>query len=338
MREADIRPAELHDEYLRLSAADARSFFSDHGALEHRACPGCGADDPEPAFEKHDFRLSTCRDCGSLYVDPAPGAAQLDRFYRDSPSTRYWANVFFPAVAEARRERIFRPRVERILAMLDGMDVRPRRIVDVGAGAAIFLEEFRDLAPATELRAVEPGNTLAATCRDKGFATFEGFAEDAAGDADWSGWADLATCFEVIEHAGDVRSFVTALSGLVRPGGMVLISGLCGDGFDIQALGARSKAVAPPHHLNFLSRRGVAALLTRCGLEEIAFETPGQLDVDIVCNALKEDPGSVADTALRDRLLSADSGERARLQEEIRADGRSSHMWILARNPPLSAA
>ncbi len=338
MREAEIRPAALLAEYLRLSAADAETFFRDPASLMHRTCPGCGADDADPAFRKNGFALVVCGGCGTLYADPAPTPARLDTFYADSPSSNYWANTFFPAVAEARRSRIFRPRVERILGLMERLGRAPRRAIDVGAGAAVFLEEFRALEPDSDLRAVEPGHALAAQCRDKGFDTFAGFAEGAAAAQGWRGTADLVTSFEVIEHVAESLPFLRALGGLARPGGIVLVTGLTGDGFDIRALGPRSNAVCPPHHINFLSRAGVAALIERAGLEEIEFFTPGQLDVDIVMNALADDPEAVADRALRDRLVAADAQELARMQAEIAEANRSSHMWFVARRPPGNGA
>jgi SAM-dependent methyltransferase/ribosomal protein S27AE len=337
VREADIRPAVLLAEYLRLSAADAETFFRDPAALDHRACPGCGVDDPDLAFHKNRFRLVTCGGCGTLYADPAPAPNRLDSFYADSPSSNYWANTFFPAVAEARRGRIFRPRVERILALMARLGRAPRRVIDVGAGAAVFLEEFRELAPDSDLRAVEPGHKLAAQCRDKGFETFAGFAEGAAQADGWRGTADLVASFEVIEHVAETVPFLAALGRLARPGGIVLVTGLTGDGFDIRALGAKSNAVCPPHHINFLSRHGVAALIKRAGLEEIEFFTPGQLDVDIVMNALADDPEAVADLALRNRLLDASPQELAQLQAEIAETNRSSHMWFVAQRPRAAA-
>jgi SAM-dependent methyltransferase len=329
VKEADIRPAPVLDEYLRLSEADVAEFFPDVTSRAHRGCPGCGADDAAPAYTKRGFELVTCRGCGTLYVDPAPRPERLDAFYRDSPSTRYWSNVFFPTVAEARRIHVFRPRAADVRAILDQNRIAPRRLIDVGAGAGLFLEEFAKVAPGAELVAVEPGRDLARMLSAKGFHVCEGFAADAA--VDWGSAADAVTCFEVIEHVLDARALLAELGALARPGGLVLVSGVHGGGFDIAALGRHSKAIVPPHHLNFLSREGVEALVRRAGLDLVAFTTPGKLDVDIVVNALKDDPSCVADAALRDRLLKSTEAERAALQGRIVADRRSSHMWIVAR-------
>lgn len=330
MREADIRPANLLSAYLSLSAEDARTFFGAGSKRVSRTCPACGSDRPRPAFDKNGFSLMACGKCDSLYVSPVPQPEDLAAFYRDSPSTRYWANEFFPAVAEARRTRIFAPRAEKILALLDA---GVKRVTDVGAGYGLFLEEMRVRDSEVVARAIEPGQDLAAVCRAKKMETFEGFADEAAVDTDWADWADLVTSFEVIEHVLDMTDFIRSLGALARPGGLVLVTGLCGDGFDIKSLGPHSNAVSPPHHLNFISRHGMTALASRAGLDLVDFSTPGQLDIDIICNALKDNPDAVADLAVRQKLLAADAAERQQMQDDLVSECRSSHMWAIMRRP-----
>jgi hypothetical protein len=62
----------------------------------------------------------------------------FENFYRDSVSSNYWAEVFFPAVAEARREKIFRPRAERLAALCEVSGLEVWRLIDMGAGYGIF--------------------------------------------------------------------------------------------------------------------------------------------------------------------------------------------------------
>lgn len=331
MKEADIRPKALLDEYFRLSAEDVRRFFPDPSGRAPRACPGCGATETTAGFEKNGFSLARCPACASLYVTRVPPASQMAEFYRASPSQKFWAETFFPSVAKARRAKIFRPRVEQVRALMGEIGAPARVIVDVGAGAGMFLEECRALRFGKAWRAVEPNEILARTCRDKGFETFAGFAADAA--KTWSADADLVASFEVIEHLIDPAAFLREITALVQPGGILLLTGVCGTGFDILTLGTRANAVFPPHHLTFLSHQGVSSLLKRCGLEELSFLTPGRLDVDIVRNACADDPAAVADPFLRHLLFAADEAQRERFQDFLAATGLSSHMWIVARRP-----
>lgn len=331
MKEADIRPRDLLEEYLRLSAADIGLFFAREESLVARSCPGCGTAAPAPEFEKNGFPLARCPSCRSLFASRVPAPEKLAAFYRDSPSQKFWAEVFFPAVAEARRMNIFRPRVAGARDLVVRYGAAPKCVVDVGAGAGMFLEECRTAGFGEDWRAVEPNEISAAVCRKKGFATLVGFGADAA--ATWTGVADCVTSFEVLEHLADPEGFLRDLAAIVRPGGILLVSGLCGTGFDILSLGKLSNAVFPPHHLSFLSRDGARALLARCGLEELAFLTPGRLDVDIVRNTCADHPDIITDPFLRHLLFSSDEAQRARFQDFLTEAGLSSHMWIVARRP-----
>jgi hypothetical protein len=334
MKEYEIRPAKVFEEYLRLSALDVEHYFLNSKERESRACPGCNGNNHRQAFEKNDFWFVRCDDCASLYVNPCPDPAHLAEFYHASPSQKYWANTFFPTVAAARQIQIFRPRAVKIKELLAQHNLsNPKMVIDVGAGSGAMLEEFRNAGIGEELVAIEPTPDMANACRAKNFSIFEGFADDAAKDNALAGSASFVVSFEVIEHVISPFDFVNDLSTLTEPGGVILITGLCGSGFDIQILGVNSKAVSPPHHLNFISRAGVTHLLERCGLQEVSFTTPGVLDVDIVRNSFASDPATVTDPFLRQLFVNDDDTVLQNFQKFITANKQSSHMWILARKP-----
>jgi 2-polyprenyl-3-methyl-5-hydroxy-6-metoxy-1,4-benzoquinol methylase len=329
MKEADIRPARVHERYLALTQEDTLTFFGDHADWAECACPGCGADRAVPAFTKHGFRYVECGACASLYVSPRPPQAALDRFYRDAPSSRYWAQEFFPAVEEARREKIIRPRVRRIL---DAERVRRRSldrpvVVDVGAGSGVFLTELLAVRADANAVAVEPGEDLAEQARCRGLRVVERPVELCE---ELEAEADIVTSFEVIEHVHDPLAFVQAVARLAKPGGLILVTGLNGDGLDVRVLWSEAKAVSPPHHLNFLSVEGLESLFRRAGLGEVEIETPGELDVEIVRKGLEE--GLAPDAPRFLRLLlerrNGDVGER--FQGFLREAKLSSHTWIWA--------
>ncbi|MDF1795420.1 MAG: hypothetical protein P1U63_02655 [Coxiellaceae bacterium] len=118
--------------------------------------------------------------CKTLYVSPRPSSAQFSAFYKSSPSSEFWATKFFPAVAEARRDKIFKPRAEKLLQISNKYNFSPEVIVDVGAGYGIFLEEVKKLFPKNiELCAIEPGKELADICRKKKFSVLEKPVEEA---------------------------------------------------------------------------------------------------------------------------------------------------------------
>jgi len=334
MREFDIRPADLLREYNRLSVEDADTYFPDRDKLEPRPCPACHHDKTADPFEKNRFPIARCVNCGTLYVTAVPTEAALGEFYKSSPSQLFWSQVFFPTVAEARREKIFRPRVARIRDLLAEHNIVPDRIADVGAGTGMFLEECRSAEFGNEYLAVEPSVDLSRSCREKGIETFEGFAGDAGSSPDWQNYADLVVSFEVIEHVISMEAFINDVAAVAKPGGFVLLTGLYGSGFDLLTLGEKSNSISPPHHLNFVSHQGVTELLARCNLEEIAFLTPGVLDVDIVLNAYRDDSSAITDDFVHHMVSRASDQQRQAFQTYLSENGLSSHMWIVARKPP----
>lgn len=328
MKEQEIRPAEIFARYLELSRADAIERFGVGSLREPAPCPGCGGADEHEAFVKDGFRYCECSCCETLFVSPRPTAEALAAFYSDSPSATYWAEVFFPASLAARREQIFAPRVERILKLMEERRHDPAAVIDVGAGAGLFLEEYRKRRPNARMLAVEPGEKLAATCRSHGFETLEEPVERAGV---WAGRGDLVACFEVLEHVHSPLEFASALAALVRPGGHLVLTSLGVEGFDIQVLWEKSKSLSPPHHLNFLSLRGFTELFTRAGLSTVDVLTPGRLDVDIVMNAAMDDPSLVAGNRFLERLFKRDAPTREAFQNFLAENRLSSHTMVLAQ-------
>lgn len=326
MKEHEIRPEALLNRYLELSALDAANCFSEVSRLVV-ACVACGGAQSAHQFAKNGFAYTQCTECGTLFQNPRPPIGEFEAFYRQSESSRYWAEVFFPAVAEIRREKIFRPRVERLAALCEERGINVERVIDVGAGYGIFLDEWRHRFPRTQILAIEPSASLAQECRAKGFAVIEEIVENVTG---YDNSADLVTCFEVLEHVYDPLDFVKVLKRIARPGGYVLISTLCIDGFDLQMLWEESSQIFPPHHINFLSVRGFERLFHRAGMEEVIVTTPGKLDVDIVRNVARSNANLLAEHRFLRTLLANDNTAKT-FQDFLSANLLSSHAWVIGR-------
>ncbi len=327
MKENDIRPADLFAQYLELSAQDARAFFS-KSPRQPIPCPACDREAFEPAFTKLGFDYVTCAGCGTLYQSPRPPEADFEKFYAQSPSAEFWAKTFFPAVAEARREHLFRPKVLEVSRLCERSGFRPQSVVDVGAGYGLFLEEWLKLDSGARAVAIEPHGDQAEVCRRKGLEVQECFANQATA---LSGQMDLAVSLEVLEHAYSPLAFCQSIYELLRPGGRALLTTLTVTGFDIQLLWERSKSVSPPHHLNFLSVVGAERLLERAGFAEVEVFTPGKLDVDIVKNALEEDEILRREARFARTLIQAGEAARNAFQRFLSDNRLSSHCWIWAR-------
>ena len=328
MKESDIRPQELHDEYIRLCNIDADRFFPIAKERYDINCPACNSQIKNKAFEKQNFGLEVCTECESMFVSPRPPARDFFDFYKDSPSSTYWAEVFFPSVMDARRENMFKPKAEEISKIFLSKSFNVETVIDVGAGHGIFLEEWQKINPNSSIYAVEPGKKMADICRSKGIETLEKIAEEAE---EFYQKGDLVTSFEVIEHSFDPLEYIKALKKLSKKDGYVLISGLTVDGLDIQILGKSSKAIAPPFHLNFLSVEGFKKLFERAGFSEIEVITPGKLDLDIVLNTFSKEELNKKGLNFLNLINKRGDKIKDKFQEFLRDSKLSSHIWVIAR-------
>lgn len=327
MKEEEIRSRSAHNRYLELIAEDVQTIFSDRSKFVKIDCPACGGKKYQTQFEKTGFTLVLCPDCGTLFVNPRPPSRLLNDFYTKSRSASFFVHGFFQPVAEARREKIFRPRAEYIR---DTLPKKSKGIIgDIGAGVGLFLEELHKFWPSARLIAIEPSQGEVAICKEKGLETIPCALEDIEG---WDGKFDLLTSFELFEHLFSPDEFLKKIWNLLRPGGYLFLTTQNGEGFDIQILWEQSKSFSPPVHLNFFNPGSIEKLLRANSFIVEQIDTPGKLDWDIVEGRYKEEG---VNTERFWKLVSDKCRPAAKnsLQTWITENRLSSHMRVLARKP-----
>ena len=324
LRETDIRPDALMAEQARRYAADVAWLLERRDRFVEVPCPACEGTGYEPRWRKYGLDYRRCAACDSVYVSPRPDPGLLDEYYRSSSNYEYWNTVVFPASEDARRERIFRPRAERVVELARRHGAGTGTLVDVGAGYGTFCEEAQRLGAFERVVALEPEPHLAETCRGKGLEVIEAPVEQAA-----LGTADVVTSFEVLEHLFSPRAFVEQCARVLRPGGLLMLTCPNVYGFDVATLGELS-ATVDAEHLNYLHPASLGALLERCGFVVVESQTPGRLDAELVRK--KALAGEVELDAFLRRVL-IDEWERVgdAFQDFLAASGLSSNMWLVGR-------
>ena len=328
MKEEDIRKRDVFDRYLELVKKDINDFF-DFNSFKHITCPACHSSELSDEFVKFGFNYMSCKRCSTLFVNPRPPFEVLNKFYSSSPSTDFWIKKFFMPVAEARREKIFKPRAEYVFGLFG--DISGYIIGDIGAGFGLFLEELKELLPENEYIAIEPSLEMAEICRKKGLKTICSPLEDVTGSEDVF---DCLTAFELMEHLYDPKRFLEKVYSLLKPEGYFFLTTLNGKGFDILVLWERSKSISPPHHLNFYNPSSISLLFEETGFMNIEVTTPGKLDWDIVEGMILRDgidPGKFW------KVVAKELNEQGKktLQDWIVQNNLSSHMRITAQKPPI---
>jgi len=329
MKEKEIRPKKLFNEYLEVSRNDIKTFFSNSDSFVSINCPACCSENLSSAFIKHSFKYVKCDDCFTLFTSPRPTEKMISKFYKNSKSGKFWAERFFPETAEARREKIFIPRVNLLETIISKIELpEPKTLVDVGAGFGIFLEEVNKRKLFHETVGVEPSFDLAKTCREKEINVIEKAIEEIVED---ELQASIATSFEVFEHLFDPEAFINSIKNIVKPNGIILFTTLTISGLDLLVLGKNSKSISPPHHINFFSIEGLLILMDRCDLEVVEISTPGKLDIDIIINTMKDNPQLDVPNFIKYIYKHRSDIFYDNFQTFLQQNNLSSHVCVVAR-------
>ena len=178
LKEEDIRPDALMEKQKVFAAVDVGRLLSRYDEFVHANCPACGVDDSEHKFEKNGMKYVECRNCETFYINPRPTKEILAWFYQESPNYAYWNDVIFPSSESVRREKIFAPRVDRLLELCEKYEIKTHSLLEVGAGFGTFCSELKSRDVFKKVVAVEPTPDLAETCRTKGIDVIEKPVED----------------------------------------------------------------------------------------------------------------------------------------------------------------
>ena len=83
MKEEEIRPQKLFNQYLEFCEVDVRKYFSDFNNYKDVSCPSCGSDKAKEKFEKNKFTYKWCLLCKTLYVSPLPPEDNFKKYYNN---------------------------------------------------------------------------------------------------------------------------------------------------------------------------------------------------------------------------------------------------------------
>lgn len=330
IQENDIRPDHLMDGQSVAFLNDIARLNTRREEFVHVPCPACGKTVYRPRWRKYGLNYVECETCATVYVNPRPTPVILEWYYGNSENYRYFAEKIFPASEANRRERIFRPRVERIAEMCERHGIARNLLLEIGPGFGTFCQEVMEQGLFAKVMAVEPTPELAESCRRRGVEVIGKPVEQV--DLGQS-CADVVASFEVIEHLFEPAEFVAACSRALRPGGLLVLTCPNLRGFEIGVLGPASDSV-DVEHLNYFHPASLSALVRGAGLEVLEVTTPGLLDVELVRKKVLAGEFAVADNDfIRQVLIENWENAGAALQQFLMEQALSSHMWLVARKP-----
>ena len=117
------------------------------------------------------------------------------------------------------------------------------------------------------------------------------------------------------------------LARLMSKGDLFIFTTLSGSGADILTLWDKSRAVIPPHHINFFNPKSIAIFLKKNQFKIASLTTPGQLDIDI----LEGSKNLIKDRFWKTFFYLSNKSDKKKMQNLLTSIKFSSHMMIVCK-------
>jgi 2-polyprenyl-3-methyl-5-hydroxy-6-metoxy-1,4-benzoquinol methylase len=297
---AEIRSDQHKDLQVAAYKNDIERLHARLDEFVHARCPACGIDDATFRFEKYRCRFVECRSCATLYMSPRPSPSVMNDYYSNSENYAVWNKHIFPKSEASRREKICRPNLDKIVAECRHRRMERPQLIEIGPGFGTFAALANEANYFGKVTVIERTPEMVEACRTKGLEVIDSSLEDVG--TEHTAFADVAVCFEVIEHVFEPVDFLSGVKRLLKPGGLFVLTCPNGQGFDTTMLEAASPAV-DTEHVNLFNTDSIAVLLERTGFKVLSVETPGRLDVELVRRAVLADEFNVDNQPFWRKLL-----------------------------------
>jgi SAM-dependent methyltransferase len=327
--ESDIRPEALITEQQIAATIDIGRMLIHAGEFVKVNCPACNSINASDKYKKYSLTFVECNDCRTIYTNPRPTDKVLEEFYKNSINYEYWNKYIFPASEEARRNKIFVPRVDKTLNFCNKYGVKTESILEVGAAFGTFCVEMESRFIFNKIVAIEPTPSLAKTLREKGIDVIEEVIEKI--NFEEKDKFDVVVNFEVIEHLFSPRDFINKCRTFLKTGGLFIVTCPNGKGFDFEVLGDKCNSL-DHEHLNYFNPKSLSVLLENCGFDICETLTPGRLDAELVRKKVLSGELDLSNQPFLNQILIEKWEQVGEKFQNFLADSElSSNLWIIAK-------
>tara|TARA_E500000331_G_scaffold358060_1_gene422470 strand:+ start:688 stop:1701 length:1014 start_codon:yes stop_codon:yes gene_type:complete len=324
--EADVKPAEMLNAYVQLAEKNVNDLFL-RDTFVNCDCPGCGASDRAETFRRFNLDYVSCPRCHTLWVSPRPDDESIKRYYANSDAEIYWREKLSRETALARVERIVLPRVDWIIDSTQQYLPDADHFVDIGTHHDVYarcLSEIGRFSRKTLLNPIceiNPGALAHST----------NIVNEHISKAMPDNSVDAISMFEVLDRTSNIDGAMSHARRMLRPGGLIFITGILSTGFDIMTLWDQAQNIFPPDRLNVFSVEGLTMLMERHGFNVLEFSTPGMFDTEAVIHAVETNPKIQVPRFVSYMLENRGPEGRQRFQEFLQMNLLSSFGRVLAQ-------
>lgn len=237
--------------------------------MEPRNCDACNLDDSIAVSDEKardyitgdEFALVRCRRCGLVYVNPAPGPEEMERYY---PPSYYSSRRSFyePLTISSRVRKIIKaaPAPKR------------KAILDVGCGRGGLLAEMKKLG--WEVHGTELSDNSSALAKEEfGLDIIKGDIHGAGGVGGTGGarfddsFFDAVTMWHFLEHARSPSAVIKEAVRILKPGGLLIAAVPNIESLQYRLSKNRWFHLDVPRHLSHFTPETLTNLLQSAGLD-----------------------------------------------------------------------
>jgi SAM-dependent methyltransferase len=245
-----------------------------------RRCPYCGEDAFDMVYKGRsiptdsiastaDFNLVSCKNCKTVYVNPAPNPETLISYY--SPDYYSSAARAYPSLLKglAKFYNFFSSVVmEWTAEPIQSSTGLAKRVLEVGCADGENLQPF--IRAGWETYAIEPNARLANMAKAKGIRVHIGLPDS----FDWETEKfDVVVLKHVLEHDYNPRYILERCVYALRPGGYMYVEVPVVQTFSWKMMGRYWGELEFPIHLSFFRKEQILDIITSMGCLPIKCRT-----------------------------------------------------------------
>ena len=281
LKKQEIQPQSMLEKYFDLLSRDIKKILS-KDSLKNASCPVTGEKEVQDSFPKMGMLYQVSQTLGNIYLSPRPTMEILRRFYQESPARKFWLTELWPQTQEARQEKIIFPQLEWAQGFITQYS-RDRKLL-----LAEFLPNHWGYYNSAKEFFTDSNYTLVEPLFDPDISNVDVqniYMIDEVAESS----IDAVFLFEALDRSTNPFNLLQKVISFLKPGGLCFITCLLSSGFEVLALGHKSKIFVPPERMNLLSYEGMNALIKNInGFDVLEFSTPGVLDIPNLIKQIDE--------------------------------------------------
>ena len=260
--------------------------------------------------------ILSCEKCGFKMTSPAPQPDEIRRYYESRDYISHDTKEKNLMNLAYKFLRFFTLRAKGKIVRKNSSGVK---ILDIGCGTGEFLARMRKMG--YDCSGVEPNEKARAFAERKHSLPVYNIIK--AKELE-TGTYDCITLWHVLEHMHDLNETVSALKGLLKPTGKIILALPNPESWDAKYYKQFWAAYDLPRHLYHFSARNISDLATRFGLQ-VEKTLPQYLDAFYI-SLLSEKYKS----GKKDPVMGTINGIRSNCNARKSSNGYSSHIYILS--------